>query len=321
MTAGSPLVSIVVAARNASATIRHCIASVLSQDIADLEIVVCDDASTDATPEILYGVDDPRLRVLRNDANLGAGPSRDRAIASAKGELVALIDADDAWLPNRLRSLLWAHSGDARELVFDDLLLCHDAGERMIPFKRVHGTRGFGAAGRIADVATATYLSNRRLVASPLCRRELIVKCGAAHGTRRSGQDLDFRIALLASGARLRYLPEALYLYRLRPGSLSANPTGPAYIQIFEDAKRQFEGDPVVYQALERKIKRLRNKHELATMVRQPSLAGAVKLAVRHPTAARDLLRNAMEFVGYEASRRWHGVSQAKMQLGSNYRS
>lgn len=319
MTAG-PLVSVIIAARNAGATIRHCIASVLSQDMGDLEIVVCDDASTDSTPMILGGIDDPRLQILRNERNLGAGPSRDRAIASARGELVALIDADDAWLPDRLGKLLAAHSGDPRELVFDDLLLCHDAGDRMIPYKRVHGRRGFGAFGRLADVATATYLSNRRLVASPLCRRELIVTCGASHGSRRSGQDLDFRIALLASGGKLRYLPEAMYLYRMRPGSLSANPTGPAYMQIFEDAKRRFEGDPVVQRALARKIERLRHKYELAAMVRERSLAGALRQALRHPLAVRDLLRNAWEFVEYEASRRWHGV-QAKMRAAGRDRS
>ena len=76
----------------------------LGQEDVDLEVVVVDDGSTDATAERLAGVDDPRLRVVRHDRPRGVAQARNAGIAAARGEWIALLDDDDVWAPHKLRT-------------------------------------------------------------------------------------------------------------------------------------------------------------------------------------------------------------------------
>lgn len=312
MTSKRPLFSVVIAAYNAASTISICIDSILEQTVDDLEIIVCDDASTDSTLSILESISDARIKIVSNASNGGAGYSRDRAISLASGEWIALMDADDAWSSHRLERLLWSFGGDHRELIFDDLLLCHD-GPTLIPFARVHGPDGFDARGKPVDVDPARYITGRRLVASPIFTKRLVEETGAGHGRRRAGQDIDFRLALIASGAKLRYLPEAHYFYRMRPNSLSAQPTGPDYIRIFEDAAAIFIGNPVLAKAIETKSTRLRDKYEVVKRLREWKLLSAAGMAVRNPVAAWDIALNMRDLLRYEASRRRHGIARSRI--------
>lgn len=94
-----PLVSVIVAAYQAEAFLEDAIASILAQDYAPFEVVVCDDGSTDRTPEILAA--HPELHTIRQ-ANAGAAAARNAAVAASSGELLAIFDADDLWPPTRL---------------------------------------------------------------------------------------------------------------------------------------------------------------------------------------------------------------------------
>ena len=98
-----PLVSVVVAAYNAASTIAATLASIRAQTYYAIEILVVDDGSTDATPHIVEKVasDEPRLHLFRQ-SNGGVARARNAAIAAAKGEWIALIDADDIWHPEKL---------------------------------------------------------------------------------------------------------------------------------------------------------------------------------------------------------------------------
>jgi glycosyltransferase involved in cell wall biosynthesis len=93
---------VLVAARDAEATIELAVRSVLDQTLGDLELIVVDDASRDRTPEILAAVDDPRLVLVRNDENRGLAASLNVALERARGRYVARLDADDVALPERL---------------------------------------------------------------------------------------------------------------------------------------------------------------------------------------------------------------------------
>lgn len=87
----SPLVSIVIPARNAQATIKKCIDSILQQSYRNYELIIINDGSTDKTAQILAGY--PQAKILITP---GTGPSKARntGIAQAKGEFVAFTDAD-----------------------------------------------------------------------------------------------------------------------------------------------------------------------------------------------------------------------------------
>lgn len=99
-TAGTPLVSVILPAYNAQATLAQAVHSVLSQDYVNLELLVVDDGSTDNTVQHPV-LRDPRIRVLQQK-NSGPAAARNLGIAQARGALIAFIDADDVWMPGKL---------------------------------------------------------------------------------------------------------------------------------------------------------------------------------------------------------------------------
>ncbi|MGH3126888.1 MAG: glycosyltransferase [Gaiellaceae bacterium] len=102
----APLVSVLVAVHDGEPYVRTSLLSILRQTVADLELVVVDDCSSDGTPETLAALGDPRVRVLRNDEQLGLAGSLNRALDEARGEYVARMDADDAAFPDWLARCL-----------------------------------------------------------------------------------------------------------------------------------------------------------------------------------------------------------------------
>jgi GT2 family glycosyltransferase len=97
--ASEPLVSVCVPAFNAERFVETALSSILAQTYRRLEVIVVDDASTDRTPDALRRLGDARLRVIRNEANLGAFATTVRAVAAATGELIAIYHADDVYDP------------------------------------------------------------------------------------------------------------------------------------------------------------------------------------------------------------------------------
>ncbi|MCS7080209.1 MAG: glycosyltransferase [Chloracidobacterium sp.] len=97
-----PLVSVVLCVHNREDFLAEAMASILGQTLDDLELIIVDDASTDASPEVARSFNDRRVRYFRNETNLGHAVSLDRGIAEARGQYIALMDSDDISLPERL---------------------------------------------------------------------------------------------------------------------------------------------------------------------------------------------------------------------------
>ena len=99
MTTSLPLVSIVVPAYNAERFLAEALASVRGQSHHAIQVIVCDDGSTDATPTIAQGTGDPRVHYVRNQQTLGGYGAMNRGVRESRGDYVAIYHADDVYDP------------------------------------------------------------------------------------------------------------------------------------------------------------------------------------------------------------------------------
>ena len=99
-------VSVAIPTFNRAHLVTRAIRSALAQTIQDIEILVVDDGSTDATPEVLARIEDPRLQLARHERNAGISRTRNTAIRLARGEWMAFLDDDNEWAPEYLERQL-----------------------------------------------------------------------------------------------------------------------------------------------------------------------------------------------------------------------
>ena len=118
-----PSVSVIIAAYNAEAFIGRAIASALAQTLPPREILVVDDCSTDGTRAVLEAAarENPMIRVIAMPRNGGPSAARNAGIAQARGDWVAVLDADDAFAPTRLATLVAFAESTGADFVADDL--------------------------------------------------------------------------------------------------------------------------------------------------------------------------------------------------------
>lgn len=131
------LVSVIIPAYNAAGTIRKAVASMLAQSHSDIEVLVADDGSTDATRELLETFDDPRLRVFSDSINRGRCARLNQLIGEARGEYVARMDADDLSVPSRIRDQLAYATEHGIDLIGGAMLVIDErdalVGRRSVP--------------------------------------------------------------------------------------------------------------------------------------------------------------------------------------------
>jgi colanic acid/amylovoran biosynthesis glycosyltransferase len=188
----TPIVSVIIPAYNAASTLRKTLDSVLAQTFTSFEIVVVDDGSTDDTMAVATTADDPRVRVLAQ-SNAGVSAARNRGAAAARGELLAFLDADDLWAPDKLAcqvAALQAHP-DAG-LAFSWTAYVDDRGDRL-PVGDV--------AIRAEGWVFRDLLLRGNFVASgsgALIRRTAFDAVGGFEPTLRTAEDWDFYLRVAA---------------------------------------------------------------------------------------------------------------------------
>ncbi len=210
-----PLVSIVVPVFNAALTIERCLRSIETQSYPNWEVIFIDDASADDGVERIASRNDPRIRLIRLPVNCGPAKARNLGIAAAKGELVAFLDADDEWLPEKLTRQVAAFAADPRlALVICDLgVTTADGGEGRSVYARqapVSGTEAWKTLLASSFIATSAVLT----------RRDLLERVGGFAPDLAVGEDQDLFIRLAREGG-LHALPEKLAVYHWMKHSYS----------------------------------------------------------------------------------------------------
>lgn len=299
-----PLVSVIIPAWNAAAFIRYPIESCLRQSLADLEVLVVDDASGDATAEAAQeaGGGDRRLRVLRMECNGGPARARNHALEHAQGEFVAVLDADDRMAPERLERLLAVARAQDCDIVFDNLLRCpapdhEQGGEPHLPLDPLAPARRLG----LAEFALGNRMgaSDRALGYLQPVFRSAFLRANALRYdvSLHIGEDYQLVAEALARGARLWLHPEALYYYWQRAGSLSKRPhVAHLAALIAVDAEFQARHDAsfsaaerVAVRRRRRSLERLKAYLHTRELALQGRYIAAAQALARDPAAAANL--------------------------------
>lgn len=197
------LVSVVIPTHNRKECLQRAVESALSQTVKDLEIVVVDDCSPVPAAEILKDIVDPRLIVVRHEANKGVSEARNTGIQKARGEWIALLDDDDIWLPQKIEKQLAlmqergaeASTTDSYDLATKTALHYSDVVRRKgLARSIVHPEgSGFGSAF--------------------MARKSVFENVGPLDSSLKSAEDWDWLLRLYISGAKFAVVPEILMHY------------------------------------------------------------------------------------------------------------
>ena len=205
--------SVVVAAYQAWSTIAEALHSVRSQTISPLEIVVCDDGSTDGTADRARSVAG-EVRIV-SQGNAGEAAAKNAAVAAARGEFVVVLDADDVWLPRRLEALTWLATRRA-----DLDILVTDA------FIEVGGTRVRNAYHPgwpfAVDDQRRAILERNFILGMAAVRRSRWLEIGGFDERLTHTADWEFWQRLVLDGSRVGLVDAPLARYRLSPEGMSS---------------------------------------------------------------------------------------------------
>lgn len=224
----APKVSVLVKAYNHAPYVRQTIQSVLDQSFQDFEIVVTDDGSTDATPEILGSFTDPRIRLDVSPRNLGISAAMNATIARARGRYFAILNSDDWALPDRLqRQVAYLDTNPGVSAVFGLPRPVGEAGEPTAAFNDFKAPLGFAEFSRRNWLRRFFFDGNCLCAPTAMIRREVYEAVGGYDNRLNYLHDLDMWIRMLVAGCNIHVLPEELTAFRIRANSANMSASRP----------------------------------------------------------------------------------------------
>lgn len=206
-----PLVSVIMAAYNAEETIGRAIQSVLDQTYRNFELIVINDCSIDGTVDVVREYHDDRIRLISNDQNSGVSYTRKHGMEAANGEWIAVLDSDDAWMPDKLEKQLMLQAEKKADLVFTGSAFMTSNGNPM------EWTMHVPLEISYRQLLKQNLISN----SSVLVRKSLYVE-NYTIGDQMH-EDFAIWLKLLKKGKTAYGIDEPLLVYRLSSTSKSSN--------------------------------------------------------------------------------------------------
>jgi hypothetical protein len=212
MTMPAPRVSVVMPVYRVERYVGASVRSVLQQSWRDFELVVVDDASPDRSIDIVRAFDDPRIRIVRHERNLGLSAARNTGLDAARADCVALLDSDDVAPPHRLARQLRLLEAQPR------LVGCGAAMRRMDADGRL-GRRHTPPSD--PELLRATLLFHNTFFVSSLLMRTRVARAVRYRTDFRMAEDYEFNTRAASIGP-IANLPDVLLHYRVHGHSLTA---------------------------------------------------------------------------------------------------
>lgn len=209
-------VSIIIPAYQAERTIGATLSSAVCQTYPDIDIVVCNDGSTDRTGDIVASFG-PRVRVV-NQSNGGLPAARNAAIGAAAGDYIATLDADDILLPSYVQSLMEILTADPGRQAF----ICANSylmsSHSIVTRKHWSASHPRGGAQRLRQ------LEHNIGTCFAIFPRKMWAELGGYAEEMRACEDYDFWSRAIFSGWEALFEDRPLACYRYEPGSMSSDP-------------------------------------------------------------------------------------------------
>ena len=215
-------ISVIIPVRDRKNLLLRAVASVLSQDWRNLEVIVVDDGSTDGGPEAVAALRDPRVRLLSLGEQNGANAARNRGILESRAPLVAFLDSDDVFHPHKLSTVLaiFKEQPDLGTLV--------DSYHIVNPLR--YGGRPEALINRVLTTSESflpvlynSTIKARRLrkaTSGITVRREVAIRAGLFNENVLRRQDMEFLVRL-AKTARCATTDAVLWTKYEQPESMS----------------------------------------------------------------------------------------------------
>lgn len=206
-----PLVSIITPSYNSELFIDETIKSVLDQIHINWEMIIVDDCSTDNSRDIIekYIQLDSRIKLIKNNPNLGVAQSRNRAIEEAQGDYIALLDSDDIWLPNKLEKQLELMQKENVLMSFSAYNTINEDGEE-IGFFPINEKVTYSDMLKTSSIGTLTTIYNAK-------------KLGKLYFDEIGHEDYVYKLNILKQIDYAQGIKEPLAKYRIVQSSLSRN--------------------------------------------------------------------------------------------------
>jgi glycosyltransferase involved in cell wall biosynthesis len=211
-------VSVVVPTHDRRRLLVQTLGSILGQREVDLEVLVVDDGSRDGTAEVVAGLGDARVRLLRHDTPQGVAAARNRGIAEAAGAWLAFCDDDDLWAPDKLARQLQAARATGRSWVYTGEV--HVDADGTV----VGGSPPMPPAALVERLAQANVVPGG--CSGVMLRRDTLAGEELFDGRRyRHFADWDLWIRLARQGPPA-WVSAPLVGYRIHPGNASHDTAG-----------------------------------------------------------------------------------------------
>jgi len=216
MSLENPKVTVLMPVYNGEQYLREAIESILTQSFTDFEFLIINDGSTDSSVEIIESYDDPRIRLIHNEANLKLVATLNKGVDLARGEYIARMDCDDISLPQRL----------AKQAAFLDAnLSCSVIAVKIILVGANKNVIGEWKGDRKSATPMQIYRRLPRIncIAHPgVMMRKSVVSKYRYNPVRRHAEDYDLWLRLLSDGYGIDKINESLLEYRVHIGQVTA---------------------------------------------------------------------------------------------------
>ncbi|WAX96245.1 glycosyltransferase family 2 protein [Aminobacter sp. NyZ550] len=293
-----PDVSFVIAAHNAEATLGRAIDSALAQQGVTVEVIVVDDCSSDATVGFARAYADPRVRVVALENNRGPGGARNAGLDAARGRWVAVLDSDDAVLPDRLSAMIGRAEAGSAVMAVDNIVVIHEDGRPQdIMFAE-------GYLEKLGQLTLADFIGGNVVFETtfnfgymkPIFLREYLEANELRYDENlRIGEDYMLLADALALGGNCVVEPAVGYAYHVRNGSIS-RVLELHHVEAMQRADAAFEArNRLGGEAKKAFTRRARSLSQAASFlslvmhIKQRSPLKAVRTALKDPAAVRHL--------------------------------